>query len=238
MTRALVTTSWDDGHVLDLRLADLLGSRGLPGTFYVAPRNVELPTAERLSAAETARLAEDFEIGGHTLNHRRLARLTDDEAWDEVVAGKSALEQVIGAPLTSFCYPGGEYGAGHPDMVARAGFSTARTVRRWVGRPSLRFEMATTMHCYRHLVDGPPIARFTRGNLRLAARLYTDWDELAIRLFDSVAAQGGVFHLWGHSWEIDRNGDWARLERVLDHIAGRDEIAYASNSEVAARVLS
>jgi hypothetical protein len=25
----------------------------------------------------------------------------------------------------------------------------------------------------------------------------------------------GVFHLWGHSWEIERFGQWENLDRVL-----------------------
>ena len=35
-----VTTSWDDGHVLDHKVANLLESYDLPGTFYVATQNV------------------------------------------------------------------------------------------------------------------------------------------------------------------------------------------------------
>ena len=30
-----ITTSWDDGHPLDLRVAELLAKYGLQGTFYV-----------------------------------------------------------------------------------------------------------------------------------------------------------------------------------------------------------
>jgi peptidoglycan/xylan/chitin deacetylase (PgdA/CDA1 family) len=230
-----VTTSWDDGHVLDVRMAELLSRHGLPGTFYVAPRNCELRPAERLGEEATRQLAGDFEIGGHTLYHLRLGHLPADEAEREVVTGKQALEQTIGAPVTSFCYPGGVYGPEHPPMVARAGFTTARTVERWVSHATPLFETATTMHGYRHLVDGPPILRFAGGDPRLAARLYLNWDELAIRLFDRVMAEGGVYHLWGHSWEIDANGDWGRLDRVMAHIAGHEGVSYLDNTELARR---
>ena len=235
MTTVFVTTSWDDGHVLDERLADLLEESGLPGTFYIAPRNVELPTRERLSPEATRALSERFEIGGHTLNHQRLSRLSADDAWHEVVDGKAALEEATGRHVTSFCYPGGAYGPEHPAMIERAGFLTARTVRRWVTRPTTAFEMATTMHGYRHLLDGAPILRTARGRPRLAARLYANWDDLAIRIFNRVAARGGIYHLWGHSWEIDRNGDWERLARVLRHIGGREGVAYVTNTELAER---
>ncbi len=231
-----VTTSWDDGHVLDVRMAELLDRHGLPGTFYVAPRNVELQPRERLDEQATRDLAAGFEIGGHTLYHLRLGHLSPAEARREIVTGKDALEQTIGEPVTSFCYPGGLYGPEHPPMVADAGFTMARTVERWVSSPTPVFEMATTMHGYRHLVDGRPIMRSARGNLRLAARLYMNWDVLAIRLFDQVMAEGGVYHLWGHSWEIDRNGDWDRLDRVMAHIAGHEGVSYLDNTELALRV--
>jgi len=26
---------------------------------------------------------------------------------------------------------------------------------------------------------------------------------------------GGVFHLWGHSWEVQQTGQWQRLDEVL-----------------------
>ena len=42
MTATLrLTTSWDDGHPLDLRLADRLAARGFTGTFYVPRHNRE-----------------------------------------------------------------------------------------------------------------------------------------------------------------------------------------------------
>ena len=37
-------------------------------------------------------------------------------------------------------------------------------------------------------------------------------------LFDRVLEEGGVFHLWGHSWELEQTGQWARLEEVLRHL--------------------
>ena len=39
--RVIVTTSWDDGHPLDLKVADILSEFGIQGTFYVAPYNRE-----------------------------------------------------------------------------------------------------------------------------------------------------------------------------------------------------
>jgi hypothetical protein len=59
--------------------------------------------------------------------------------------------------------------------------------------------------------------------------LYLGWDELAIRWFELCLKQGGIYHLWGHSWEVDARGDLGRLERVLKHISGRPQVTYATN---------
>ena len=53
----------------------------------------------------------------------------------------------------------------------------------------------------------------------------------SIILFDKTLEEGGVYHLWGHSWEIDKNEDWNRLERVFKYISGVDikKIIYVKN---------
>jgi peptidoglycan-N-acetylglucosamine deacetylase len=227
-----VTTSWDDGHILDHRLAELLDHYGLRGTFYVAPRNVELPRQERLRNRDLQTLARQVEIGGHTLTHLRLTSLPDAVARKELVEGKDTLEQVIGVPVRCFCYPGGEYSHQHPAMVREAGFELARTARRGVTGLSLRYETHTTVHAYRHLVDGPAAIRLAGGDLKRAGQIYWNWDVLAMTMFEQVLTTGGVFHLWGHSWEIEQNNDWDRLERVLSYIGNRSNVRYLENGEL------
>jgi peptidoglycan/xylan/chitin deacetylase (PgdA/CDA1 family) len=231
---AFVTTSWDDGHILDHKMAGLLNDYGLPGTFYVAPSNIELPSQERLGDRDLQALSRDFEIGGHTLTHVRLTTLSDPVAAREITDGKDALEQVTGVRLHCFCYPGGEYGRQHPAMVREAGFDLARTVLRGATDISPRYETRTSVHAYRHLVDGPAAMRLARGNLKKARQLYWNWDELAMTVFDRVLATGGVFHLWGHSWEIDKNKDWDRLERVFSYVSNRPDVSYIDNGQLAA----
>jgi peptidoglycan/xylan/chitin deacetylase (PgdA/CDA1 family) len=170
----------------DHQLAGLLDTYGLPGTFYVAPRNVELRPRERLRERDLRALASDFEIGGHTLTHLRLATLPDSVARHEITDGKDALEQTIGMPLRSFCYPGGAYDERHRRMVEEAGFAVGRTVRRWVTAASSPFEMHTTVNAYRHLVDGPAVLRLAAGQPAMARRLFWNWDLLAMTIFDQV----------------------------------------------------
>jgi peptidoglycan-N-acetylglucosamine deacetylase len=230
----LVTTSWDDGHILDRKLAGLLDDYGLRGTFYVAPRNIELPPWDRLRSRDLQALARHFEIGGHTSTHLRLTTLPDAAARREIVEGKDDLEQVIGASLRSFCYPGGQYRRRHSAMVREAGFDLARTARRGVTGRSPRYETHTTVHAYRHLVDGPAALRLAGGNLSNARQMFWNWDVFAMTMFDQVLTGGGIFHLWGHSWEIEQNDDWQRLERVMRYIGNRPDVKYVDNGDLAA----
>src|SRR5438874_5330287 len=78
----LVTTSWDDGHPSDLRVASLLDKHGLSGTFYVPSANSENKAV--MAATEIAELGRRFEIGGHTQNHVSLTEMAPHLAADQI----------------------------------------------------------------------------------------------------------------------------------------------------------
>ena len=227
-----VTTSWDDGHVLDHKLANLLESYDLPGTFYVATRNVELRPRDRVGPYGTRSLAERFEIGAHTRQHLRLPTLSLAAARQEIVSGKAELEDAIGGEVRSFCYPGGSYLPAHVNLVRDAGFTVARTIKRYSTVASPPLEMPTTVNAYNHLVDGSAVLRTYAYRLRPAFRAFWNWDLLAAELFDQVLATGGVFHLWGHSCEVAARRDWDRLKRAFAHISRRRGVSYVKNGEL------
>lgn len=228
----VVTTSWDDGHLLDARLSAMLAARRIAGTFYIAPDNIELPSSERLDPAAVRELSESFEIGGHTASHRRLTGLSPEESAREIRAGKEVLEDLTGRPLVSFAYPGGAFSPRHTADVERAGFRCARTTER--GCTTLGpdpYRMGTTVQARQHVLDWPRVVLGGWRHPAATVRCLADWATLAAALFDRVLANGGVFHLWGHSWEIDRFGQWSRLETVLDHVSNRPGVVYATNAE-------
>lgn len=234
MRGPIVTTSWDDGHELDVRVARLLERYAIPGTFYIAPFNREFSPAERLRDRELRTISERFEIGAHTMTHPELTSLTPDQARQEISGSRSYLAKLTSQTIRSFCYPRGMYRDEHVEMAARAGFSYARTVRRHIrSLGPAPLEAATTVHAYQHLVDVPAAIGVSRFRPLAAFRMWRNWDALAIEEFDRVLSEGGVFHLWGHSWEVDRHGDWRRLERVLEHISARAGVRYVDNGALA-----
>jgi len=79
-----------------------------------------------------ARLADSgIEIGGHTVNHPILTRLSDSAARAEIIGSKIVLEKIIGKPLGLFAYPNGKVGMDfderHVKMVQEAGYDAAFT---------------------------------------------------------------------------------------------------------------
>jgi len=69
--KIIVTTSWDDGNVLDVRLAALLDKYGVKGTFYIAPNK-----QNRLSNDEIIAISNKHEIGAHTMDHPLLTEIS------------------------------------------------------------------------------------------------------------------------------------------------------------------
>lgn len=224
-----ITTSWDDGHPLDLRVAELLTKYGLRGTFYV-PMTAPNGT---MTAAQTRELSSIFEIGAHTLHHVVLTEESEQQAWREIAGSKSWVEDKTGEPCLTFCAPEGKFSSCHVEMVRRAGFIGLRSVEF----PSLDFPrwqsgvllLPTSIQAYPHR----PLA-FARNAIKRMAvknlwRFVThgpsiEWPELARSFLHQALRSGGVFHLWGHSWELQETGQWNRLDetlRVMSEVLGQ-----------------
>lgn len=222
------TSSWDDGHPLDRKLAELMARHGIRGAFYCPLHNAEGRPV--MGAADLRALDQGdgaFEIGSHTRDHAYASRLGPADWARQVVQGKSQLEDRLGHAVQGFCYPGGQRSAAAALVVAAAGFAYARTtenLRSDCG--SDPFAMPTTLQCYPHSrgVLGRNYLRHGGWGRRAplaAACLGTG--ALETRLQRAFAAcqrsPGGVFHLWGHSWEIEALGLWPVLERFFAHVA-------------------
>jgi peptidoglycan/xylan/chitin deacetylase (PgdA/CDA1 family) len=72
-------------------------------------------------------MKDGFEIGGHTVDHANLSRMSLPSITYEVVASKQWLEQQIGRPVVDFAYPSGKYNDLVVAELGVAGYSTAVT---------------------------------------------------------------------------------------------------------------
>jgi peptidoglycan/xylan/chitin deacetylase (PgdA/CDA1 family) len=221
---AVFTCSLDDGHPSDMRAAAILAKHRLSATFYVPIANSEGDAV--LTAADIRSLDRAFEIGSHTLDHRYLRPLAPDEARYQIVEGKRRLEDILGHDVPGFCYPGGKYRREHVGLVADAGFRYARTVANLhFDAGDQRFEIPTTLQFFPHdrnlylrnFVKGGDWAR-RQDALKIAMR-HEHWLDRLYALFDHSVEHGGVFHLWGHSRDIDQFGIWDEFDRFLAYAA-------------------
>jgi peptidoglycan-N-acetylglucosamine deacetylase len=234
----IVTTSWDDGDPNDIKIADLLRSRNLRGTFYVPI--VGYRGRQTLTKSDLRALySEGFEIGGHSVSHKSLSNLNRKEVAHEVQDCKQTLEQTLGDKVLVFCYPNGRFDSQVVRQVRDAGYRGARTTQMLsLDTKFLPFEMPTTLQAYPHTVTG-----YVRnlGRARNIPALWTyitrlrklpRWVDIGKQLFDEVLKYGGIWHLYGHSWEIDELAIWGQLREMLDYICQREGVIYCTNGEL------
>lgn len=235
--------SIDDGHPYDLKTAELLAKHGMSGTFFIPIRNCEGDAV--ISDTEIRGLAAHFEIGSHTYDHRYLKKVDLWQAYHQINDGKKRLEDVLGTRVNGFCYPGGRYTRRDVELVKACNFSYARTTMnlRFDGG-ELPFEIPTTIQFYPH-VRGVYVRNFAGSGawlrradgLRLALS-HDDWIKRLYALFDHACRSGGVFHLWGHSKQIEQLGAWGLFDDFLAHVAASiPRSARLSNEQLAQRVI-
>jgi peptidoglycan-N-acetylglucosamine deacetylase len=234
----IVTTSWDDGDPHDIRVAELLRSRGLPGTFYI-PMSGYLGRKTLTPADVRSFSSEGFEIGAHSVSHNSLTRLTRRQLEHEVNTCKHILEQQIGREVSMFCYPNGRYNENVMRQVKRAGYQGARTTRMLTLTTRFgAFEMPTTLHVHPHAkfayVRNLARARSLGGLCEFLGRFsrVDSWVRLGKSLFDLVVQEGGVWHLYGHSWLIEELRMWPDLHEMLDYVANREGVTYVTNGQL------
>jgi hypothetical protein len=236
------TTSWDDGHPADLRLAEMLAKYRWPATFYI-PRCAE---RGRLSDTAVRELASAFEVGAHTLSHCDLTRVSVDQAAREITESKDWIEQVTGKPCDMFCFPMGRFRTNQLSLVKQAGYAGARTVELMSLAPPRSKKgvllMPTTVQAFPH----SPVSYLKNISKRLAGHnLWNylrygsrgDWSTAARSLFSVAAHRHGIFHLWGHSWEIEEQGGWKALEEVFQYLSPyAAKASGVTNGEICAAV--
>lgn len=242
MGKIIFTTSWDDGHKLDIKLAGLLDKYGVKGTFYISR---DYFSGDRLSDEEILTISKSHEIGAHTVNHPNLTKIPASQAEKEIKESKDWLEAVIGKPIKMFCYPFGDYNEQVVELVKKAGFTGARITKKFKTEEPNPYKMGVTAQVYpfpfrklnsrkyywRYLLQ--PLQQNLDGikELNIPLTSLRGWNSFIKAVFDAIQRKNGIFHLWGHSWEIEKYGMWEDLEDILQFITDKKEAVYLSNSE-------
>ena len=183
------------------------------------------------------------------ISHPLLTEVTPAQAQREIVDSKHWLEDVIGQPIRAFCYPAGAQSAALRQMVQHAGYKMARGTAQYAfAAGTARYNMSTTLQIYpfplRPLPEMAPYrgirARLQplrniiahRQTLGLRWRDLRNWPSIARSTLHTAQNNGGVWHLWGHSWEIEKYGQWSQLEQVFEHITTITNVQVVNNSDL------
>jgi peptidoglycan/xylan/chitin deacetylase (PgdA/CDA1 family) len=189
-------TSWDDGSTYDTKLASLLLQYGIPATFFI-------PIDRMLAWSDVKAIGKSFEIGGHSISHPHdLKLLTYEEKHFEIQICRDLWSSILGREIEKYCYPRGRFDQECVNLVAQAGYKEARTTE--VGNysiPNDPLRVKTTVHVYnRKEYEGK------------------DWLSYALEIFRKNPP---YFHLWGHSWEINKYDQWDNLEKFFKEVKGK-----------------
>lgn len=237
----LVTTSWDDGVKGDLGTIKLLERYGLKGTFYITVGNLNKKRfLSKIDVRDIFR--QGHEIGAHTVTHPRLPLVPIQTARLEIERSKNMLEKMIDAEVVSFSYPKGQYNKAVKKLVAQAGFKIARTTKAFcVDRPEDPFEVGTSIsiEAYRIMLGTSFMRKFLfRYNLVKVILGARDWEKRAQIMFDIAYKMNGVWHLFGHAYQIKNERTKARLEKILEYVANRSNVMYGSNKQISRFITS
>ncbi|MFJ9520675.1 lipid II flippase MurJ [Kitasatospora sp. NPDC101801] len=131
----LVGLTFDDGYADFARHAvPVLHEYGFTATAYVVPDllgtengwDVEGPRKQLLTLDQVTELARaGWEIGSHGLGHQALPGLPAADLAAQTGESRRALEELIGGPVTGFCYPYGAVDLAAARAVRDAGYDYA-----------------------------------------------------------------------------------------------------------------
>jgi peptidoglycan/xylan/chitin deacetylase (PgdA/CDA1 family) len=219
----VLTLSYDDGVVQDIRLIGLMNKHGIKGTFnintgcYFPEDKERMPSSHmrmRLSEAMDLYIGSGQEVAVHSLGHPYLEKMKPADVMREILEDRKNIEQQYGTLARGMAYPYGTYNDMVVEVLGLCGICYSRTVKS-----TRKFDFPEnwlTLH---------PTCHHNDPKLMELAREFADGKPL-----NALVCQ--MFYLWGHSYEFDNNDNWKVIEEFVEYVAGREDIWYATNIEI------
>ena len=206
--RRALTMSYDDGRTQDLRLLNIFDLHGIRGTFHL--NSGKLDDEKYINPSDVREKYRRHEVSVHTLTHPFFDRLSNEELLHEVMGDRENLEALCGYPVRGMSYPFGCYTQKSIDLLEMMGMKYARTT---VSTHSLTLpERFMEWHPTCHHND---------------EKLFE-----ILERFLSYKHPMPLLYVWGHSYEFDRDDNWAHIERFCAEAGGHDDVWYATNVEI------
>lgn len=218
----VLTLSYDDGVVQDIRLMKILDKHGIKATFnintgmYIPEDTVRQRFHGRmkLSEAQELYINSGHEVAAHGLTHPFLQKLKPDEMVAEILEDRKNIEQQYGTLARGFAYPYGTYNQEVLDTLGMCGICYARTAEE---TENVRFpENWLQWHptCWH---SNPKFMALTKRFVEENIHYESDaW----------------LFYVYGHSYEFDLQNNWDLIEEFAALAGGHEDIWYATNIEI------
>lgn len=217
--------SIDDGHPLDLKLAEELHKLDLKCTFFIPGNNIEGRSVLKPDQI-TAISQMNHEIGSHTYNHVYLDSLSHSNAIEEISSGRKYLEDILAKPIRGFCFPGGRYNNKLIRYLKNNNYLYARTVKNFNFRHQSYIHNPTFQY-YNHSLIALTInfLKQRNNNFSLFLKYITNKKRslnekiLLCAINNSLGTDSAnYFHLWSHSWEINELGMWNDYIKLITEL--------------------
>ena len=216
--RKAVTFSYDDGHINDIRLVEILNKYGLKGTFNVNSSLLLNPTGKRLSLKQAKEVyGNTHEVAVHGERHLSLSDMSIATATNEILTDRKNLEKGFGKIVQGMAYANGDITDEYLTAVKACGIKYARVVpsRRNFALPTNWLYLTPTCH---H--DDPELFNLTEEFLNKPDREYY-WSR-----------RQRLFYIWGHASELDYNDGWEKIEKFCSLVGNRDDVWACTNMEL------
>ena len=218
----VITFSYDDGVVQDIKLIDIFNKYGLKGTFNINT-GLYLPESEererfygrmKLSEAQKLYIDSGHEVAVHALTHPFLEQLRDDEVLDEILSDRKNIENQYKTFARGMAYPFGTYNKRVIELLKSSGICYSRTVKS-----TEKFSLPENW------LELHPTCHHNNSNLMTLAERFVN---------ESPRYQNDnwMFYIWGHSYEFDNNNNWEVVEKLAEYVSFKEDVWYATNIEI------
>lgn len=222
--RKALIMSYDDGTVQDRRLIALMNQYAIKGTFHL--NSDMLDDDGKVTRTEVAKLYAGHEVSAHSVNHPGLADCSHEEIVREIRDDRQTLESLVGYPVRGMSYPFGSYNDAVIDTLAGLGIEYARTVE-----PTHAFTIPDNFLAWHPTIHNFGKANYDGMSAHQSEEAYRHFDDITQQFLNTDAV--ALFYVWGHSWEMDGEGNrWQRIEAFFKAVGNRDDVHYTTQIDL------
>ena len=223
------TISYDDGYIYDLKLADIIDRHGIKCTFNIVSSSLDGDWGPEYMTSDDIKslIARGHEIAVHGITHTANGLQNVTIGLSECYESRKAIEQKLGIISRGFAYPN----SGINDYTTGVTYDKIRGYLRDLGYCYARSDEKSFDYFLipTDWYDWQPTVHHDSRHVNEYADTFLDIHP------DGQSGKGGLprlFHIFGHSNEFERKGNWDHLEALCEKLGGKDDIWYATNLEI------